>query len=320
MRLNLKLQWLSVTIFFIIILSGSLFLKNIDKDLSKTTSKTTEIAVSLVHSKHVTKSLTELGKMDEVNKHILFLNYVPKCGSEILILLLQKLQGYNNYRHVRLKSGSTNVLSNLQQENLVSEIYDTVKEAAVPVSFDRHMFFINFTTFDKQFPTYINFIRDPIDKIIYGSSKKDIRKDYYYKCLISRRNVCNIKNGQPYELSVPYFCGHDLRCLILDNNWALQKAKDNVEKYFPVVGVLEEFNVTLEIFEHKIPYFFRGIQKLYQNEYLHLQNNRKKLIVPELIRKKLEDSLVNEVDFYQWIKSRLFQQLQMLYGDHQHQY
>ncbi|XP_057653936.1 uronyl 2-sulfotransferase-like [Diorhabda carinulata] len=313
MRLHHKLQCLNL-IIFIIIISGCLFFKKIDNDLSQITFKTTEIAISFVYPKHVTKSLAQLGKMDEVNKYILFLNYVPKCGSEILILLLQKLQGYNNYRHVRLKGGSTKVLTNLQQDNVVSEIYDTVKAVAVPVSFDQHVFFLNFTTFDKQFPTYINFIRDPIDRILLRSSKKH----YNYKCFMSKRNDCNINNGQLYELSVPYFCGHDYRCLNLDNNWALQRAKDNVVKYFPVVGVLEEFNVTLEILEHKIPYFFKGIQKLYQNDYLHLQNNRKKLIAPKLVRQKLAAVLVNELDFYLWIKSRLFQQLQILYGDHRH--
>ena len=30
---------------------------------------------------------------------------------------------------------------------------------------------------------------------------------------------------------------------------ALQKAKDNVEKHYAVVGVLEDFNKTLEVFE-----------------------------------------------------------------------
>lgn len=34
------------------------------------------------------------------------------------------------------------------------------------MSFDRHIYFINFTTYDKQSPMYINLIRDPVDKII----------------------------------------------------------------------------------------------------------------------------------------------------------
>lgn len=52
----------------------------------------------------------------------------------------------------------------------------------------------------------------------------------------------------------------------LNKKWALQIAKENVEKYYSVVGVLEEFNTTLQVIEFKIPYFFKGIQKLYNTQ------------------------------------------------------
>ena len=44
---------------------------------------------------------------------------------------------------------------------------------------------------------------------------------------------------------------------------ALKKAKDNVEKHYSVVGVLEEFNKTLEVFEHYIPNFFKGSMNVF---------------------------------------------------------
>lgn len=45
-------------------------------------------------------------------------------------------------------------------------------------------------------------------------------------------------------------------------------AKRNVDRYFPVVGVLEELNTTLEVLEEKIPYFFKGVQTLYYKDLL----------------------------------------------------
>lgn len=42
----------------------------------------------------------------------------------------------------------------------------------------------------------------------------------------------------------------------------------NVEKYYPVVGVLEELNSTLAVLENKIPRFFKGIQEIYFKELL----------------------------------------------------
>lgn len=69
--------------------------------------ETTEASVpgfSLPSFKHVTKSLVELGAMDEISAHILFFNRIPKSGSEMLALLIEWLEGWNNFRHVRLKS------------------------------------------------------------------------------------------------------------------------------------------------------------------------------------------------------------------------
>ena len=50
------------------------------------------------------------------------------------------------------------------QEELVEEVTQKVRDEAVPTSFDRHVYFLNFSQFDRQSPTYINLVRDPIDK------------------------------------------------------------------------------------------------------------------------------------------------------------
>lgn len=54
----------------------------------------------------------------------------------------------------------------------------------------------------------------------------------------------------------------------LNDDWALKSAKANVERYYPVVGILEEINATLEVFENKIPYFFKGVQNKYYRDIL----------------------------------------------------
>lgn len=49
-----------------------------------------------------------------------------------------------------------------------------------------------------------------------------------------------------------------------DNIWALEKAKSNVEKYFPVVAVLEMYDESLVVMENLVPEFFEGIQNMHQ--------------------------------------------------------
>ena len=46
----------------------------------------------------------------------------------------------------------------------------------------------------------------------------------------------------------------------------MKKAKENVEKHYAVVGVLEELNKTLTVMEHYIPRFFKGALDTYWSE------------------------------------------------------
>lgn len=83
--------------------------------MEKVYKSTTAATMVLPVNKHVTKSLSQLGKMDEINRHFLFFNSIPQSGAEVLIFLLEKLQGFNNYRHVRLKDGTERRLSEIEQ-------------------------------------------------------------------------------------------------------------------------------------------------------------------------------------------------------------
>ena len=81
---------------------------------------TTGATVPIVTSsfRRVTKSLTELRhgiKIPELSDHVLFFNRVPKTGSEMLVLLLQWLQGMNGFRHIRLRGGSVRKLNRMQE-------------------------------------------------------------------------------------------------------------------------------------------------------------------------------------------------------------
>ena len=48
---------------------------------------------------------------------------------------------------------------------------------------------------------------------------------------------------------------------------ALRLAKENVEKHYAVVGVLEELNKTLTVLEHYVPRFFKGAKDIYYSKF-----------------------------------------------------
>ena len=53
----------------------------------------------------------------------------------------------------------------------------------------------------------------------------------------------------------------------LNTEIALRRAKENVEKHYAVVGVLEELNKTLTVLEHYVPRFFKGAKDIYYSKF-----------------------------------------------------
>ena len=57
----------------------------------------------------------------------------------------------------------------------------------------------------------------------------------------------------------PYFCGQEPECTRHNSRQALMTAIENVERHYPVVGVLEEMDSTLRVMQAVLPRFFNGI-------------------------------------------------------------
>ena len=50
-----------------------------------------------------------------------------------------------------------------------------------------------------------------------------------------------------------------MECPVHNSRWALNRAIENVEKHFPVVGVLEDLDVSLKLMQKVLPQYFQGI-------------------------------------------------------------
>jgi len=77
------------------------------------------VLIVIQTARYVTPSLAELGNMPYKYKHILMLTRIPGTGAELLVLILQRLQGYNAFKHIRLPPGDHGFLSTLQQVSLL---------------------------------------------------------------------------------------------------------------------------------------------------------------------------------------------------------
>ena len=102
----------------------------------------------------------------------------------------------------------------------------------------------------------------------------------------------------------------DPECDIFGSRQALEIAKTNVEKYYSVVGVLQLWNESLQVFEEFVPYFFRGLPQAYK-DYMNEKpknENKVKPKVPKEVKKMLATNFTIEIEFYEFCKQRLYRQ------------
>lgn len=114
LRKKLEKAWFSVLLFGFICIGVFRVFQDPEKSLAKRGLKDDVTSDSYHRDKQVTKPM-EAGRRFVLSDHILFFNRVPKSGSEMLVLLLQWLQGLNGFRHVRLRGGDKRRLNLAEQ-------------------------------------------------------------------------------------------------------------------------------------------------------------------------------------------------------------
>ena len=102
-------------------------------------------------------------------------------------------------------------------------------------------------------------------------------------------------------------------CNRFETERALQRAKENVERHYAVVAVLEDIHKSLYVFENYIPKFFRNSRKLYDELMKNTRRNgvNKNLYKPKMpkeLRQILMRNFTREIEFYEFCKARLHKQ------------
>jgi hypothetical protein len=75
--------------------------------------------------------------------------------------------------------------------------------------------------------------------------------------------------------------------------------------------VLEDLNTTLAVLEKYIPRFFKGATKIYFDEMgklMKIKKNEVKQQVSEEIKNIVRKNFSYEIEFYEFVKKRLYQQ------------
>ncbi|CAH1788954.1 unnamed protein product [Owenia fusiformis] len=227
-------------------------------------------------------------------------NRVPKCMSSTVISLVNMLYKENHFLWVR-QTFSTFALKNTHPSHQSAElITDEFVGNATPSLMSKHVHFIDFTKF--------------------GSKKQQYHKQQNAtldRCIREKWSVCTDEytlKGEGYFITIPYFCGLNDYCLN-DTLRTLNKAKENVEKYYTIVGVTNEFNAFVRALELLFPKMFKNIERKYKfagNKLHEAFKTRYKIAPNEETTKLARVMLKNDYEFYHFIKQRFYKQLSRL--------
>ncbi|XP_067845441.1 uronyl 2-sulfotransferase a isoform X2 [Heptranchias perlo] len=247
-------------------------------------------------------------------------NRVGKCGSRTVVQLLRVLTERNHFSLVNSDIHNKTRLNKNEQMELVKNI--SIGEQ--PYLYTRHVHFLNFTRFGVEQPVYINIIRDPISRFVsnyffrrFGDWRSEqnhqirtpgMKDEERYldinDCILESYAECN--NPRVFYI-IPYFCGQHPKCRD-PGEWALQRAKDNMNENYLLVGILEELEDVLLLLERLLPHYFKDASAVYHSaEYRKLGNGtitvKKQVPSPEALQ-MLYQRMRYEYDFYNYVKDQ----------------
>jgi len=275
-------------------------------------------------------------------KPLIIYNRVGKCGSRSLLLTISEAVHLKYFDLTFISSPhntQTYIKDYRQQLELIELLLVSTPEK--PTFFSRHINYLNFSdqpndsSQNSMFPVeiwnreviYINMIRNPVDRFVshfyfreYGDAGGGKGSSYQLEnpstvdeCFEEEGKFCpdNV-DFRGYFYIIPFFCGHEKFCLgrsQIDRRLALQQAKKNLGEY-KVVGLLEEFDLTLELLKIELPEYFEHAVELWEadknKEHSKLEKSKTMNKVPpsNATMGTIAQYMPEELEFYRLVRTR----------------
>lgn len=283
------------------------------------------------------------------NPRYIFHNKIPKAGSTTMKWLLVALANKNKFTldHVRPCVKQETCTQKTEdghhvdgpdgEQAMIDYVPNRRKEAGEGNFFMlKHHHWFNFTQFGMEVPTYMNVVRDPVTRYAswyyferYGWARHEGTRKRFFgdgedkersfdDCVLEGHPECL----EPLQVLVRYFCGTDVsECGMMageGHDWtmvakATERAKRIIAEHFYVVGVLEHFTTSLQLFEKMLPEYFSGALEALQTPDIQKQRDSSKSSNGEIgnqTRHILETGVLRyEVDIYNLVKSLFYEKL-----------
>lgn len=261
------------------------------------------------------------------NDEILVYNKVSKSGSSAFIAIAKYLsKRHNNNFTVSQHPGimGSETFKKKMSEVQLAEESHVIATLPRPVLYARHVYYIDLSEYGFKKPMYINLIRDPVDRFVSNfyyqqvgsvgqnrSSPGRIRN--INECVLEKQPLCS--SGYYVRLYMTrYFCGQDDACGA-DERETVEIAKRNIEKDYIFIGLTEEFENSLRLFENILPNFFHGAVNAWRYLQSGLQRYEtvKKETISAKARKVLKKQMWADYEIYRFVQDR-FEKAKLHYG------
>ena len=215
-------------------------------------------------------------------------NRIPKCGSGSVNIFMKAAEERNRYTHARSTVYTTRWLSKASQRNYCENPFRQSQCRKQPLSteravLNRHIFYLDCAAHALAEPTYVNLVRDPIDRCISRFYyERDARGTVGATMTIDEcmdRGKCkfdawrmreSVADGGGHtrfnqlreECSSNYlarwFCGMDERCKSATGQELLERARVSVARKYAVVGSTARMAESLALMGAVLPSYFGG--------------------------------------------------------------
>lgn len=240
-----------------------------------------------------------------------------------MVFLLDKLRLKNNFNLLKLEPSTIEGDKFHYEKPFINHLREVKKE---PLLLLKHHFIFDFAQHGLRQPTMINVVRDPVDWFV---SQFYFRRNGWARSNTARKsntltdqsqdettvNECVANDMpecfQPVYKYIQYFCGNHDECrtsVVNMKQRSNKRAKINVLREFYVIGVMEQFEDTLEMFEQTLPRFFTGISSLWSTQVAQKARNstrtsNRKEISAVNRAKMANHALKWEMDLYLFIRA-----------------
>ncbi|XP_063971435.1 uronyl 2-sulfotransferase-like isoform X2 [Lytechinus pictus] len=229
------------------------------------------------------------------NKTVLYVS-MPKCGSRTFVWMISYLRAAHHFgKPVNIDY----MLARHQISEVRTHLSSKLLEAEDGAILHGHYRYINMKRHGD-----LDMSKEELVKNIKTESNMALPNETLDECIAKGRLECTLSLYR--NMYITSFCGYAPGCSE-SPSFAFEEAKRNVDKFL-VIGVMEEYDLSMAVFEKLLPGTFGGAAKIYEESknqpMTKFKTSYKKLPSKETYS-ILKERMKYDYKFYDYVKERL---------------